>query len=200
MSTRPLPLIVASFRSALCPVTPAGGWMSPAVTSPGPCLRRYIETGSSCSELTHRSLTFMTSSTTSSLTPGIVVNSCSTPSILMLVMAAPGIELSRVRPGAIPRLVAQTRARGSLTELGTVFRPRRYGALTGLRPGDDERRQLRGLLPDLDDVVLTHAVRRDVHLLAVHREVPVLDQLAGHVPGLGVAGPVDHVVQARLKD
>ena len=53
-------------------------------------------------ELTHRSLTFMTSSTTSSLTPGIVVNSCSTPSILMLVMAAPGIELSRVRRSELP--------------------------------------------------------------------------------------------------
>ena len=37
-------------------------------------------------------------------------------------------------------------------------------------------------------------------LLAVHREVAVLDQLAGHVAGLGVAGPVDHIVQARLED
>ena len=57
-------------------------------------LAQVHETGSSCSELTHSSLTFMTSSTTSSLTPGIVVNSCSTPSILMLVTAAPGIELT----------------------------------------------------------------------------------------------------------
>ena len=76
--------------------------MSPAVTSPGPCLRRYMLTGSSCSELTHSSLTFMTSSTTSSLTPGIVVNSCRTPSTLMLVTAAPGIELSSVRRSELP--------------------------------------------------------------------------------------------------
>src|ERR1700750_2233253 len=33
-------------RSGLCTVTPAGGTMSPAVTGPGPCLRRYIVTGS----------------------------------------------------------------------------------------------------------------------------------------------------------
>ena len=51
-----------------------------------------------------------------------------------------------------------------------------------------------------DDVVLAHPVRRDVDLLAVDQDVAVLDQLAGHVPGLGVAGPVDHVVQARLED
>src|SRR5205823_6185530 len=37
-------------RSGLCTSTPAGGAMSAAVTSPGPCLRRYMTTGSSCSE------------------------------------------------------------------------------------------------------------------------------------------------------
>ena len=36
-------------------------------------------------------------SVTSSVTPGTVENSCSTPSIRMLVTAAPGIEESRVR-------------------------------------------------------------------------------------------------------
>ena len=45
---------------------------------------------------------FSTRSTTSSETPGIVVNSCSTPSILMLVTAAPGIELSSVRRSELP--------------------------------------------------------------------------------------------------
>ena len=102
MSTRALPFSVASFRSALWTLTPAGGWMSPAVMSPGPCLRRYMLTGSSWSELTQSSLTFMTSSTTSSLTPGIVVNSCSTPSTLIEVTAAPGIELSSVRRSELP--------------------------------------------------------------------------------------------------
>ena len=71
--------------------------MSAAVTGPGPCLRRYIGTGSSCSEETTSSLRFRMMSVTSSVTPGTVENSCSTPSILMLVTAAPGIEESRVR-------------------------------------------------------------------------------------------------------
>ena len=44
--------------------------MSAAVTAPGPCLRRYMTTGSSCSELTTSSLMFRMSSVTSSLTPG----------------------------------------------------------------------------------------------------------------------------------
>ncbi len=54
------------------------------------------------SELTHSSLTFMTSSTTSSLTPGIVVNTCSTPSTLMDVTAAPGMDDSSVRRRELP--------------------------------------------------------------------------------------------------
>jgi hypothetical protein len=41
-------------------------------------------------------------SVTSSLTPGTVVNSCSTPSIRMDVTAAPGIEESRVRRSELP--------------------------------------------------------------------------------------------------
>src|SRR6266487_3878368 len=114
MSSRPLALSVANFRSGLCTDTPAGGWMSPAVTSPGPCLRRYIETGSSCSELTHSSLTFMTSSTTSSLTPGIVVNSCRTPSILIDVTAAPGMDDSRVRRSELPRVYPKPGSSGSM--------------------------------------------------------------------------------------
>ncbi len=41
-------------------------------------------------------------SMTSSVTPGTVENSCSTPSILMLVTAAPGIEDSRLRRTEFP--------------------------------------------------------------------------------------------------
>ena len=41
-------------------------------------------------------------SVTSSLTPGTVENSWSTPSIRMLVTAAPGIEDSRVRRSELP--------------------------------------------------------------------------------------------------
>ena len=41
-------------------------------------------------------------SVTSSLTPSIVENSCSTLSILMLVTEAPGIEDSSVRRSELP--------------------------------------------------------------------------------------------------
>ena len=41
-------------------------------------------------------------SVTSSVTPGTVENSCSTPSILMLVTAAPGIDDSSVRRSELP--------------------------------------------------------------------------------------------------
>ena len=36
--------------------------------------------------------------------------------------------------------------------------------------------------------------------MAVDQDVPVPDQLAGHVPALGEAGPVDDVVEAGLQD
>ena len=76
--------------------------MSAAVTSPAPDLRRYIVTGSSCSEETTRPLRLRITSVTSSLTPSMVENSWSTLSILMLVTDAPGIEESRVRRRELP--------------------------------------------------------------------------------------------------
>ena len=82
--------------------TPAGGTMSAAVTSPAPCLRRYITTGSSFSDETTSCLMLRMSSVTSSLTPGTVENSCSTPSMRMLVTAAPGIDDSSVRRSELP--------------------------------------------------------------------------------------------------
>ena len=82
-SRRPWSFRVAMWRSGLCTVTPAGGTMSPAVTVPGPCLRRYIVAGSSSSELTTSSLRFRMMSVTSSFTPGTVVNSWRTPSTRM---------------------------------------------------------------------------------------------------------------------
>ena len=78
--------------------------MSAAVTRPGPCLRRYITTGSSCSQETTSCLMLRMMSVTSSLTPGTVVNSCRTPSMRMLVTAAPGIEERSVRRSELPRV------------------------------------------------------------------------------------------------
>ena len=70
----------------------------------GARLRKYMTTGSSLSELTTSSLRFRMMSVTSSLTPSTVVNSCSTPSMRMLVTAAPGIDDSKVRRSELPRV------------------------------------------------------------------------------------------------
>src|SRR6476661_4276534 len=78
--------------------------------------------------------------------------------------------------------------------------PRGHGALAGAGLGDLERQHRARLLGHLDDVVLAHAVGRDVDLAAVHPDVAVAHELARHVTGLGEAGPVDHVVQPRLQD
>ena len=89
-------------RSGLWISTPDGGVMSAAVTSPGPCLCRYMSTGSSFSEETTRSLRFRMMSATSSFTPAIVENSWRTPSMRTDVTAAPGIDDSSVRRMELP--------------------------------------------------------------------------------------------------
>ena len=55
---------------------------------------------------------FRIRSVTSSTTPGTAVNSCSTPSILTAVMAAPSIEERRTRRRALPIVVPQPRSSG----------------------------------------------------------------------------------------
>src|SRR6266498_1607408 len=100
----------------------------------------------------------------------------------------------------VDHLAGRQRVHKDLHLAGDRLQPRRNGPAARLGVGDHERRHLARLLADLDDVVLAHPAGRDVDLLAVDQEVAVLDQLAGHVPGLGVPGPVDHVVQPRLED
>src|ERR1039458_4267513 len=80
------------------------------------------------------------------------------------------------------------------------FHPGGRRPLTGFGAGHHHRGHLHRSWLDLDDVVLGHPVGRNVHLLAVDHEVAVADQLAGHVPALGKAGPVHDVVQAALQD
>ena len=77
--------------------------------------------------------------------------------------------------------------------------PGRHDALADLGLRDDERGHVAGLGGHLDDVVLADPVGRDVDLLAVHREVPVAYQLAGHVAALGEARAEHDVVQAALE-
>src|ERR1700751_2634733 len=51
-------------------------------------------------------------SVASSTTPAIEENSCSTPSILTAVMAAPSMELRSARRNALPTVVPQPRSNG----------------------------------------------------------------------------------------
>ena len=76
--------------------------MSAAVTSPAPVLRRYAVMGSSRSLETTSCLMLRMISVTSSFTPGMVLNSWRTPSMRMLVTAAPGIDERRLRRSAFP--------------------------------------------------------------------------------------------------
>src|SRR3954453_7096543 len=83
--------------------------------------------------------------------------------------------------------------------VGDDLDPRRHRAAAGLGAGDDERGHLHARRPHLDDVVLADEERRDVDLLAVDQEVPVLDELAGHVAAVREAGAVDDVVEPALE-
>src|SRR5438876_1857704 len=76
-----------------------------------------MTTGSSCSEETTSSLRFRMMSVTASLTPATVENSCSTPSIRMLVTAAPGMDDSRVRRSELPIVYPNPGSSGSMTNL-----------------------------------------------------------------------------------
>ena len=82
--------------------------MSAAVTCAGPCLRRYIDDRLVVLARRRRGcLMLRMISVTSSLTPGTVVNSCRTPSMRMLVTAAPGIEDSRRAAQGVAEGVAE---------------------------------------------------------------------------------------------
>src|SRR5262249_54344862 len=62
------------------------------------------------------SLTLRTMSVTSSRTPASDENSCSTPSILIEVTAAPWSELSSTRRSELPRVMPKPRSKGSATK------------------------------------------------------------------------------------
>ncbi len=64
-------------------------WIMPAVTSPGPSATRRMRFGPSPPMRRASDLMFRTMSVTSSRTPGIIENSCRTPSIWIAVTAAP---------------------------------------------------------------------------------------------------------------
>ena len=79
--------------------------MSFAVISPGPVTTSgaSISVASECIRQT-TPLRLRTMSVTSSLTPGIVENSCATPSMRTLVTAAPASEDSSTRRSELPNV------------------------------------------------------------------------------------------------
>src|SRR6185437_3609550 len=87
----------------------------PAVTSPGPVWRTRIFFGPSPCMRRPIALMLRTMSVTSSRTPGIEENSCSTPSICTEVTAAPCSEESRMRRSALPSVRPKPRSSGSAT-------------------------------------------------------------------------------------
>ena len=89
--------------------------ISPAVTSPGPLKSILIILSSlSCIfNLTHFKLTII--SGTSSTTPGTVENSCTTPSIFTLVIAAPGNDDNKILLNEFPIVIPYPRSSGSHT-------------------------------------------------------------------------------------
>src|SRR6202521_4510463 len=89
--------------------------ISPAVTGPGPFLwRRTSATSRVCMRIA-TAFKFSRMSTTSSCTPSMAVYSCSTPSISISVIAAPGKEDSSTRRSALPRVWPKPRSNGSIT-------------------------------------------------------------------------------------
>ena len=79
--------------------------MSAAVTAPGPFFEMWTSTsGDSPWSRQMRLLRLRMMSVTSSRTPGSVVNSWATPSILTAVTAAPSSEESRTRRSELPNV------------------------------------------------------------------------------------------------
>jgi hypothetical protein len=107
-------------------------WISPAVTVPGPCLRTTMRFGPSPSMLMAISLMFRTMSVTSSRTPEIEENSCSTPSICTAVTAAPRSDDRRTRRSALPSVRPKPRSSGSATRVVSVLPLDENSSLLGL--------------------------------------------------------------------
>ena len=92
--------------------TSASWTISAAVAVAGPAILRVMVLGSVPASLRGMLFRLSRMSVTSSTTPGIVENSCRTPSMRTAVMAAPGMEESRMRRRALPTVTANPRSKG----------------------------------------------------------------------------------------
>src|SRR5919107_50950 len=130
MSRCPPSETLAMYASGSTTSTSAFNSMSAAVTSPGPSLAIVSSIGSSRSSLNFKPFTLRMMSTTSSLTPSIVENSCETPSMRTLVTAAPVSPESMTRLSELPRVWPSPRGSGSATNV-----PRRPSSSSTLKRG-----------------------------------------------------------------
>src|SRR5512143_918334 len=104
-------------RSGFTSRTSASTCMSPAFTSRRPFTSKIPFLGPSPCSFRRTSLRLRMISVTSSITPGRVENSCSTPSMRTAVMAAPSSDDRSTRRGALPSVMPNPRSRGSMTNL-----------------------------------------------------------------------------------
>src|SRR5215203_301845 len=130
MSRCPPSETLAMYASGSTTSTSALSSMSAAVTSPGPSFAIVSSMGSSRSSLNFKLLMLRMISTTSSLTPSIVENSCETPSMRILVTAAPVSPESITRLSELPRVWPSPRGNGSATKV-----PRRPSSSSTLKRG-----------------------------------------------------------------
>src|SRR5579863_2966410 len=93
--------------------------MSFAVTVPGPCFFTTMRLGPSPCILMAISLMLSTMSVTSSRTPAIEENSCSTPSMWTDCTAAPCSDDNKIRRSALPSVTPKPRSSGSATTVAT---------------------------------------------------------------------------------
>ena len=85
----------------------------PAVITAGPRALRYMRLVNSLCRRMPSDFRLSTRSVTSSRTPGMVENSCSTPSICTAVIAEPCKDESRMRRSALPSVTPKPRSSGS---------------------------------------------------------------------------------------
>src|SRR5262245_6446127 len=117
MRRSPSRLSVAMCRSLLSTSTSASTCRSPARTSPLPRISNTPFLGPSPNSLSRTCFRFSTISVTSSMTPGSVENSCSTPSMRTDVIDAPCSDDRSTRRSALPSVVPKPRSSGSSVNL-----------------------------------------------------------------------------------
>src|SRR5215510_7140158 len=108
--------------------------MSEALTCPGPSFFSTMRLTPSECWRSAISLMLRIMLVTSSRTPGIEENSCNTPSMCTVVMAAPCKEESSTRRSALPSVMPKPRSSGSATMVATLSRcrPEATSSLVGL--------------------------------------------------------------------